>query len=60
MSVQYSHQLNERELVLQAERKVATFDRLPDLDNANVGSHFTGFFTGGIQGMSPVFLFTTE
>ena len=27
----------KRELVVQAERKVITFDREPDLDNANVG-----------------------
>ena len=37
-----------------------TFDRWPDLDNANVGSHFTRFFTGGIQRDVSCFLFTTE
>ena len=33
----------------------------PDADNAAVGSHTQGFFTGGIpKGLLPVFIFTIE
>ncbi len=39
------------ELVVQAERKVMTFDPLPDADNAAAGSH-TDFFGDTRTGIS--------
>ena len=34
---------------MQAERKYRTSTLKPDADNAAVGSHIQGFFTGGIK-----------